>query len=374
VLTSVRMNKTVLHKSDGRRIVYFDFVPEGTPAPVRTQADSIPGEPLAKGPEMRWNPLLGEWTIVAGYRMDRPQLPPQEKCPLCPGGAEIPEPFEIVTFDNRFPAFWRETGMPDTEGSPLCPVAPARGACEVLVYTQEHGGSFAELPVETIYRLVHVWADRTRDLHAIPEVQCAFPFENKGEIIGVTLHHPHGQVYAFPFVPPRIASELENARQAELRGGCLFCDILRLEQSDGRRIVAETEHFLAVVPFFARLPFEVHLYGKRHGCSWLPDLTSAESTDLACMLKLIAARYDALYAFSFPYMMVMHQLPPALCESYHFHVEFYPPHRSRDKLKYLASVESGAGSFLMDAYPERTAAELRALMPQTVPAPALEIV
>jgi len=372
-LTDLTMHKTALIKRDGRRIAYYDFAPDGQIPPARTEADSLTGDPLTKGPELRWNPLLGEWTIVAGYRMDRPQLPKQDTCPLCPGGAEIPTSFEIVSFDNRFPGFVRGAEKPDMPPTELYPVEAGRGVCEVLVYTEAHTGTFAELPTEVIYRLVHVWTDRTRDLALVPEVRCVYPFENKGREIGVTLDHPHGQIYAFPYIPPRIQRELDQTLAAERRGSCLFCDIIEREMHDDVRVVAQSDHFLAVIPFYARYPYEIHLYARRHGCTWLPGLSGDEQADLARMLKLITARYDNLFGFSFPYMMVMHQLPASDSACWHYHVEFYPPYRSAEKLKYLASVESGAGSFLMDEYPERTAPRLAALEPADVPMPVVRV-
>jgi UDPglucose--hexose-1-phosphate uridylyltransferase len=317
---------------------------------------------------MRWDPTLREWVAYATHRQDRTFLPPAEYCPLDPtkpGGfpTEVPrEHYDIVVFENKFPSFTpgaNETGEP---GTALMPTVPGRGVCEVVLYSEEHGGTLAGMGERRIRNLVEVWADRYRELGALDFVEYVFVFENKGEVIGVTLHHPHGQIYGYPFVPPRPKKELEAAREHKAEhGSCLHCDLLSQELGDGRRVVAEGEHFAAFVPFHAHYPYEAHLYAKRCAGS-LADLTADEKDDLAAVLKRLLAGYDALFGFSLPYIMSMHQAPTdgGGYESVaHFHVEFYPPNRTAGKLKYLAGSESGAGAFIMDALPETTAGKLR---------------
>lgn len=206
--------------------------------------------------ELRWNPLLGEWTITATHRQERTFLPPANYCPLCPTqpGAfetEIPAPaFDIVVFENRFPSLQAVPPPPAIEGSALYPVRPAQGICEVVVYTDRHTTTLAEESVERIRRLILVWCDRFAELGAREEVAYVYIFENKGEAIGVTLHHPHGQIYAYPFIPPRVARQLAQSRQHWARTGRdLLGDILAAEQADGRRIVCENEAFVVLVPF-----------------------------------------------------------------------------------------------------------------------------
>jgi UDPglucose--hexose-1-phosphate uridylyltransferase len=202
-------------------------------------------------------------------------------------------------------------------------------------------------------------------------VEYVFIFENKGEAIGVTLHHPHGQIYAFPFVPPRPRKELEAGRnyRSENEGRCLHCDLLSDEHEDGRRLIAKGEHFTAFIPFYAHFPYEVHLYARR--CvPYIADLSGEERWDMARVLKRLLVGYDRLFGFSLPYMMVMHQAPTD-GEDYegvaHFHVEFYPPNRTADKLKYLAGSETGGGAFIVDALPEQTAQTLRQAVEGTAP-------
>ena len=326
--------------------------------------------------ELRWNPLLGEWVATATHRQARTFLPPADFCPLCPtkpGGfpTEIPEAtYDIVAFENRFPSLQPEPPAPAVEASEVYPVRPGQGVCEVIVYTPNHNATLAQESVEQIYKLVQVWTDRFRELSAQEFAKYVFIFENKGEAIGVTLHHPHGQIYAYPFIPPRVEKELEQARaHMNETGRCLLCDILAEERRDGRgeRIVAENASFAAYVPFFARYPYEVHISSARH-LQALTDMSEGEGRDLAAMLKTVLVAYDKLFNLSFPYMMVLHQRPTdgGDYEHYHFHIEFYPPLRTATKLKYLAGSEAGAGMFINDTLAEEKAAELRALIAPVV--------
>ncbi|MFN2516301.1 MAG: galactose-1-phosphate uridylyltransferase [Pyrinomonadaceae bacterium] len=317
--------------------------------------------------ELRWNPLLGEWVATATHRQDRTFLPPDDFCPLCPtkeGGfpTEVPESdYDIAVFENRFPSLTPVPEDPAVEGSELYPVRQAQGVCEVILYSANHTSSLAQEPVEQIYKLVRVWTDRFRELGTLEFVKYVFIFENKGEAIGVTLHHPHGQIYAYPFIPPRISRELEQAEaHHQSAGKCLFCEIVLAEQRDSRRIVAQNDSFIAVLPFFARWPYETHLYSKRHYQA-LDDMSPDEQKDLATILKAVLVAFDKLFDISFPYMMVMHQRPVdgAAYNYYHFHIEFYPPLRTANKMKYLAGSETGAGMFINDSLPEVKAAELR---------------
>lgn len=317
--------------------------------------------------ELRWNPLLGEWVATATHRQDRTFLPPDDYCPLCPtkpGGfpTEVPDSnYDIVVFENRFPSLRSTPDTPSLAGSELYPVRPSQGVCEVVLYSPNHNTSLAQEPVNQIYKLIQVWTDRYKKLGALDFVKYVFIFENKGEAIGVTLHHPHGQIYAYPFVPPRIQNELVQSAGHKVRTGrCLFCDILQEEKRDSRRIVAENDSFVAVIPFFARWPYETHIYSTRHFQA-LTDMSVEEQKDLAAILKMILMAFDKLFDISFPYMMVMHQQPVdgGSYDYYHFHIEFYPPMRSAHRLKYLAGSETGAGMFINDTLPEHKAKELR---------------
>ncbi len=320
--------------------------------------------------ELRYNPLLGEWVATATQRQERTFLPPPDHCPLCPakdGGfpTEIPEAdYDIVAFENRFPSLKRDPDDPIISSSDLYPVRPSKGVCEVILYSPDHNTSLAQEPVERIYKLVRVWRHRFSELSKLDFVKYVFVFENKGQAVGVTLHHPHGQIYAYPFIPPVIQKELEqSSRHLEKTGGCLLCDILQEEQGSRKRIVAENGSFAAYIPFFARYPYETHILSKRHFQTF-NDLTEVEEADLAEVLKQVITAFDALFDLSFPYIMAIHQSPSdnADYDHYHFHIEFYPPMRTATKLKYLAGSEAGAGMFINDTLPEEKAAELRNLI------------
>jgi UDPglucose--hexose-1-phosphate uridylyltransferase len=324
--------------------------------------------------ELRWHPLRQEWVITATHRMDRTYKPPKDFCPLCPTkpGAfptEVPaEDYEIVVFQNKFPSLQPQPPEPDVEGTELTPVEPAKGECEVVLYSPRHDGTLADESVRHIRNLIRVWKDRYQELGSREEIQYVLIFENKGEAVGVTLHHPHGQIYAFPFIPPVQQHELNAlAAHREKTGRCLICDLVTQEIVDGRRIVAESGHFAAAIPFYARYPYEVHIFAKEHKPSLLA-LDAQEEWDLARILKLVMVKYDHLFGFSLPYLMTLHQAPTGGEHEGlgHFRIEFYPPHRSANKLKYLAGCESGAGSFINDSAPEAKAEELRAAGPKTV--------
>lgn len=320
--------------------------------------------------ELRYNPLLGEWLATATQRQDRTFLPPPDFCPLCPTKpgkfpTEVPEPeYDIVAFENRFPSLKREPETPSIESDGIYKVEPSIGVCEVILYSSDHSTSLAAEPVERIYKLVRVWRHRFEELEKHAFVKYVFIFENKGEAVGVTLHHPHGQIYAYPFIPPVVAKELEQSNNYfEEEGRCLLCDILEKEIAFEKRIVVENTSFAAYVPFFARYPYEVHISPKRH-IQAFSDFSVSEERDLAEILKQVLATFDRLFDRSFPYIMAIHQRPTdgSHHDHYHFHIEFYPPMRTAEKLKYLAGSEAGAGMFINDTLPEIKAVELRNLV------------
>ena len=320
--------------------------------------------------ELRWNPLIGEWTVTATHRQDRTFFPPPGYCPLCPtapGGfpTEVPAPdYDIVVFENKFPSLQPNPPEPAIEGSGLYPVRPAQGVCEVVVYTPEHNSSLALQPTAQICKLMQVWQDRFNDLNNLDFIEYVFIFENKGEAVGVTLPHPHGQIYAYPFVPPRMAQKVKECREHRTKTGVnLIANILADEKKDGRRIVSENESFTALIPFFARYPYELHIYPNRHAEA-LTDFSLKELLDLATIFKQVLTAFDKLFAVSFPYIMAMNNRPSdgADYDFFDFHIEFYPPLRTATKLKFLAGSEAGAGMFINDTLPEEKAAELRNLV------------
>lgn len=311
--------------------------------------------------ELRWDPILREWIIVSGERGKRPLLP-EGFCPFCPGSEEVPESeWTVLSIPNRFPSLLADPPPPSVKSDRLHRCRPSKGICEVVIYTPKHDTTLADLSVENIRAVIDLWTDRFEDLGKREYVKYVFIFENKGRIIGVTLDHPHGQIYAFPFVPPLIKRELESSKRYWRRNGeCLFCKIIEKERDEAARVICENEDFICFLPFFARWPYGVHIYSKRH-LSALTDLTDEEKSSLASMLKRILRKFDNLFNMSFPYMMVLHQRPTdnKPYPYYHFHIEFYPPYREKNKIKYFASVETGAGTVTFDYAPEVKAKELR---------------
>ena len=361
-------HKTATRTPDGRALIYYDFLNPGEAPPAR-QISHTPQEPIPMV-ERRWNPLLGEWVLVSASRMARPMLPSKNDCPLCPGVLEIPEPYDLAVFENRFPALCSLPSEPSQSLNDFYRTAPSFGACEVVMYTSKHDISLAQMPVNDVYRLMNVWADRFREISSRAGIECVYIFENKGEEVGVTLHHPHSQIYAFPFIPPHIQAELNQVEAAGKSGECLFCKIAEAELNDGRRILAKTENFIAFMPYFARWPYEVHILA-RHGLENMSKFDAAAIQEVSQLLKLIISKYDKLFDFSFPYMMLMHQLA---APNWHFHIEFYPPYRDKGKLKYVAGVESGCGNFILDCYPEDRARQLQQTPPDELEPITIEIV
>lgn len=314
--------------------------------------------------ELRFNPLLRDWTMVASNRQKRPNMP-KDYCPFCPGSGKVPAAYDVLTYDNDFPALSQDPPQPDDVATPLYAVQPAYGKCEVVLYSSQHTAALSTLPVPQIRKVVDLWATRFHALAQDPKHQYVFIFENRGPEVGVTMPHPHGQIYAYPYVPQKLSVELESCRiHHDETGHCLLCDMNAEERTDGRRMVAETEHFLAYLPFFTDYPFGVFIVSKGHKTA-IVDFGDAERDDLARMLKRLTAGMDALYARDFPYMMALHQRPvngDNVEAYYHFHIEFYPPLRDKDKQKFLASSETGAWAPCNPTAVEETAVLLRAAL------------
>lgn len=356
------------HLADGREAVFFSD--RGAP-PVEQVSDPRPLDPRSGHGEVRFDRLTGEWVAVAAHRQTRTYLPPADQCPLCPSTgdreSEIPaEDFDVVVFENRFPSLGPDLGvLPGTEppaqrglwGRP----SPAVGRCEVVVFTPEHRGSFASLPFERARTVVEAWARRTEALSAMTGVRHVFPFENRGEQIGVTLHHPHGQIYAYPYPAPHAARLAARSRaHLEATGRPLMGELLADETAAGDRMVVAGEHFSAYVPYAARWPLEVHLVPHRQ----VPDLAALdgeERDELAVLYRDLVRRVDRLWATPTPYIAAWHQTPVTAAdrEAGWLHLQLTSPRRSEDKLKFLAGSEAAMGAFINDVPAEQTAARLR---------------
>jgi UDPglucose--hexose-1-phosphate uridylyltransferase len=302
--------------------------------------------------------LRSEWVVYAAHRQERTFKPPAEFCPLCPASrgaapGEIPyAEFEIAVFENRFPSL--SPRAPEPPQLPL-PTARATGACEVIVYSAEHKGSLSSLPEERVRLLVEVWADRCRELLARPDIAFAMPFENRGEQVGVTLHHPHGQLYAFPFLPPVVAPMVQAFREDSV--------LERLIDRVGPSYETDGDaHATAFVPPCARFPFETWIAPRRR-VPGLWALEGAEAASLASVLQRSLRRLDALFDRPMPYILLLYPAPKGEEAHFHAHVQILPFLRSAERLKYLAGCEQGAGTFLADMLPETMVERLRAALP-----------
>ncbi|MBC7825627.1 MAG: galactose-1-phosphate uridylyltransferase, partial [Candidatus Parcubacteria bacterium] len=307
-----------------------------------------------------------EWLAYARHRQVRTFLPPPDYYPLVRSTdpnfpTELPPgKYDVAVFDNRFPSMTLEVGTAPTE---IVETLPANGACEVVVFTQDPHASLGSLALSHLELLLQVWGDRTRALSQHPHIQYVLPFENKGVEVGVTLNHPHGQIYAYPFVPPVPAKMLECQRsyyQTHQRG--LLADLIQREIKDDRRILYQDEWAIAFVPVCARYPYEVWVAPIQSAASFL-DLTSEQRSSLAKALKTVTLKFDGLWNRPFPYLMAWFQAPTdgQPHPEWHLHAEFYPPYRTSDRLKYLAGTELAAGMFANDALPEEKAKELQSV-------------
>ncbi|WP_376969493.1 galactose-1-phosphate uridylyltransferase [Arthrobacter sp.] len=323
----------------------------------------LPARPDAS--ELRYDPLTGEWVSFAAHRQARTHLPPADECPLCPSRdgqpTEVPAAdYDVVVFENRFPSF----GPLQVDLAPeprLGAVSPAHGRCEVIAFGAGHADSFGDLGPVRARTVVEAWAQRTAELSAMPGVEQVFAFENRGADIGVTLHHPHGQIYAYPYVPARTLTHLGRAAEhRERTGRNLMDDVLEFELGAGERIVERGEHWTVLVPFAARMPIEAHVVPNRHVGS-LDELSAAERVELAAVYLRLLRTVDALYATPTPYIAAWFQAPtrhPDRAEA-RLHLQLTSPRRAENKLKYLAGSEAAMGAFIGDVTPESTAERLR---------------
>jgi UDPglucose--hexose-1-phosphate uridylyltransferase len=356
------VRRTAVRLADGRELIYYD---ESVGADRETR-DRRPLEAVVVESEVRYDAVMDEWVVVASHRQDRTYLPPAELCPLCPSRdghlTEIPaSDYDVVVFENRFPSLAADPCVSDGTLTPLAMRRPGIGRCEVVCFTSDHDGALGRLGHRRLRTIVDVWADRSEELSRLPGVEQVMPFENRGEQIGVTLAHPHGQVYAYPFVAPRTARKLAAARRyAELGRGCLFCSVAASELEARARVVAMAAGWVAFVPAAARWPYEVHLYPLAHVPD-LPALRDGERDGLAELLADVLQRFDALFGDPMPYVLACQQAPVREDRPLaHLHFELTSPRRAEAKLKYLAGSETGAGVFINDILPEVAAERLRA--------------
>ncbi|NJP49913.1 galactose-1-phosphate uridylyltransferase [Streptomyces sp. SBST2-5] len=348
------MKKTSTRLADGRELIYYDLSDDT----VRDAPDRRPLDVTVTTSEIRRDPLLGDSVAIASHRQGRTYHPPADECPLCPSEgdrlSEIPEPsYDVVVFENRFPS-----------------LAGDSGRCEVVCFTSDHDASFADLSEQQARLVLETWADRTSELSHLPAVEQVFCFENRGAEIGVTLQHPHGQIYAYPFTTPRTDLMLRQvaAHKASTGGENLFDAVLERELA-GERVVLEGDHWAAFVPYAAHWPYEVHLYPKRR----VPDLLGldeAARAEFAPVYLELLRRFDRIFGTGeppTPYIAAWHQAPFGPLEQYAgvtrddfaLHLELFTIRRTSGKLKFLAGSESGMNVFINDVPPERAAQRLR---------------
>ncbi|MCX4575512.1 galactose-1-phosphate uridylyltransferase [Streptomyces sp. NBC_01571] len=357
------MKKTSTRLADGRELIYYDSRDDT----VRDAVDRRPLEPTVTSSQVRRDPLLGDAVAIASHRQGRTYHPPADECPLCPSQgdrlSEIPDSsYDVVVFENRFPSLAGESGR-----------------CEVVCFTSDHDSSFADLTEEQAGLVLEAWTDRTAELSHLPSVEQVFCFENRGAEIGVTLGHPHGQIYAYPFTTPRTALMLRSlaAHKEATGGGNLFDEVVARELAEGERIVLETEHWVAFVPYAAHWPYEVHLYPRRR----VPDLLGlgeGARTEFPQVYLELLKRFDRIFDGPggekegageppTPYIAAWHQAPFGTLEEFEgvnrddfaLHLELFTIRRTSGKLKFLAGSESGMSVFINDVPPEAAAQRLR---------------
>lgn len=390
-----QVRKTAIRLADGRDLFYFDDSSEyvsgektrrtDDPRPLVDRFAPIVEDGIERAvtaPWMRRDPLTGEWIPMATHRMNRTFLPPADANPFAPArpGAtyqdgEIPDTdYDVVVFENRFPSLMAVPGQePVTEyvdGEPIWPMRPAAGRCEVICFGPNLEENLVDMGPTRMRTVIEAWADRTSELEKLPGIKQVFCFENHGKEIGVTLHHPHGQIYAYPYITPRTAQMMVQAREhREKTGRNLLRDILDAELRSNRRVIDETDHWAVYVPAAARWPVEIHV-APRRDVGALYELTEEERDDLAKVYLRVLAAGDRFFvdedasgnpvSIPLPYIAAWHQAPVGEHrDDLRLHLQLFSILRSPGKLKYLAGSESGMGAWISDTTPEKIADRLR---------------
>ncbi|NSW90756.1 MAG: galactose-1-phosphate uridylyltransferase [Firmicutes bacterium] len=311
--------------------------------------------------ELRWHPLIKDWVIIASHRQNRPQMP-KDWCPFCPGSGKVPDNYEVLKYDNDFPSLSQNPPVPDDVPTKFYKIKEAYGKCEVILYSPQHTVTLPELSVEHVKKLVDLWTERFIELRKDEKIKYIFIFENRGELVGVTMPHPHGQIYGYSYIPKKLELELDACKEYHNENSaCLICDMIKDEMEFKERVIFEDEHFVVFLPFFTEYPYGIYIASKRH-IQNLSQFTESEKLSLAQTVRDAAGTLDSLFGFQFPYMMCMHQDPVNsgdFSDYYHFHIEFFPPLRAANKQKFNASSETGAWAHANPTKPEEKAGELR---------------
>ena len=362
------ISKKTSKLADGRDLFYFDDAGSSLGADRKADLRNLGDRPAVA--EMRLDSLTGEWISVAAARHNRAFLPPANQCPLCPTTAgnqsELPDNFDVAVFENKSPSFGPDLLNTDDENFTVVPnlelgsKRPSIGRCEVVVFSPEHLGSLSQMPVSRVRTVIEAWADRTEHLMSLPGVRQVFPFENRGEAIGVTLHHPHGQIYAYSYIPPRVEKMLEAATKYKASTGkVLFDEVVAREIGEEERIMARNDRWIAFVPYAARYPFEIHV-APLNPVADLTGLTDQDRDAFAPIALEVMKRLDGVFGIEMAYIAAWHQAPVRVGRDVlRLHWQITSVRRAPGKLKYLAGSESAMGAFIMDMRPEQSAAQLR---------------
>ena len=322
--------------------------------------------------ELRWHPLIKDWVMIASHRQNRPQMPKND-CPFCPGSGKVPDNYDVYMYPNDFPALSQTPPTPDPVATDFFKTAEAYGKCEVILYSPDHTKPIRELTDEHMLKLVDLWVERFNAMKADKRIKYVFIFENRGEVVGVTMPHPHGQIYGYSFMPKKLCLELESAKEhKEQTGKCLYCDLLENEVKEGSRVIFENEYFTVFLPFFCEYPYGVYIMSKAHKGD-ITEFTAEERFALGQTIRRVSGMLDSLFNTNFPYMVCMHNAPVNsgdTSEYFHFHIEFFPPMRSDVKQKFNASSETGAWAHCNPTAPEQKAEELRAAYARFIEADA----
>ena len=360
--------RTSARLADGREIIYFDE----SPGAVRILLDPRDLPKVESLSTARYDRLTGEWVGIAGHRQTRIYHPPTDQCPLCPSSptnaSEIPSPtYDVVVFENRFPSF---AGVgPAAEVDGLFTTVSGTGRCEVVCFTADHHATFSQLTPERVGTVIQAWVDRTAAMSAQPGLEQVFCFENRGAEIGVTLAHPHGQIYGYPFITPHTQAMLRQVASYQAQTGSnLFGDLVAGELADGSRVVAQNDHWVAFVPFAGRWPVEVQLFPRARVAD-LTELSDEQKLALAPIYLEVLRRMEGVFDDTLPAITAWHQAPVRTGrDDFWLHLQIFTIRRAAGKLKYLAGSESAMGAFVNDIPPEVAAERLRAVPVEPTPA------
>lgn len=318
--------------------------------------------------ELRWNPMIKDWVMIASHRQNRPNMP-KDWCPFCPGSGKVPEHYDVLAYDNDFPALSQNPPEPENHlATDFYKMLPSHGKCEVVLFSPEHNGSLNELSDEHLGKLVDLWRERFLAMSEDKKIKYVFIFENRGDVVGVTMPHPHGQIYGYSTVPKKIEMELDSAKEhyESNSGECIFCRMNKEESDAKQRIICENDDFVAYIPFFADYAYGVYIVAKSHKNN-ISEFNESERLNLGKILRDVTGAYDNIFDYKFPYMMCMHNGPVNMNDThysthheyYHFHIELYPPMRSSDKQQFQASSETGVWAHCNPTSPEEKANEIR---------------